>query len=217
MATELRYGIFGGTFDPIHLGHLKTVADVASRANLEKVIFVPAARPPHRGMPGASPQHRLEMVALALEDRPAFEVDDRELQRDTPSYTHDTVQSLQHDYPDKCLFLIVGLDAFLGFENWYKWRELLDSIHFIVMRRPGWDVPQPLPGWWRDRQRDSLDEPMDCDGGMIHIMDIAPVPVSATEIRYGIATGIDVSELVPPAVWEHIRANDLYLEIDETE
>ena len=217
MSTSQRWGIFGGTFDPIHRGHLITVSEVALRANLDKVLLVPAARPPHRGSPGASAEHRLNMAVLAIADQPGFEVDDRELKRDVPSYTYDTVQSLKHDNPDNCLYLIVGLDAFLGIESWHRWQELLQSIHFIVMRRPGWDVPRDVPRWWRAGQIDNLDETDKCQGGKFIIMDIEPVPVSATEIRYGIANGIDVSELVPIPVWEYIRSNNLYLESNETE
>jgi nicotinate-nucleotide adenylyltransferase len=217
MTIESRYGIFGGTFDPIHKGHLKTVDDVARKAKLERVTFVPAARPPHRGNPGAGAHHRLEMVSLAIADRLGFSVDDCELRRDTPSYTYDTVKYLQHDNPDKCFFLIVGLDAFLGIESWYKWRELLQSVHFIVMRRPGWETPAKLPDWWRLGQSGNATEPGEYQKGKIDIIDIEPVPISATEIRFGIANGIDVGELVPIPVWDYICRNNLYLETNETE
>jgi len=208
--TELLYGIFGGTFDPIHKGHLNTVSSVRKQCNLERVHFIPASIPPHRDIPGATAQQRLEMVTIAIAGYPGFDVDDRELRRDTPSYTFDTVKSLQEDNPGRNYCFILGVDAFVGLEKWYRWRDLLDQVHFIIMQRPGWQAPSPLPIWWSERRMS------DCDklrgkacGGIVEI-EVEPNPVSATEIRYGVANNVDISPMVTDAVRNYICSNNLY-------
>ncbi len=212
--TESLYGIFGGTFDPIHKGHLNTVASVRAQCNLEKVYFIPASVPPHRDIPRASAQQRLEMVTLAISGYPGFEVDDRELRRDSPSYTFDTVKSLQADNPDRNYCFIVGVDAFAGLEKWYRWLDLLDQVHFIIMQRPGWQAPSPLPTWWSERQKRCCDELRgntiaNLGGGIVEI-EVEPNPVSATEIRYGVANNVDVSPMVTDSVRDYICSNNLY-------
>ncbi len=205
------YGIFGGTFDPVHNGHLQSVTTVYNHCALERICFVPTAVPPHRGRPGASAQQRLEMVALAVANHPQFDVDDRETRRDAPSYTYDTVKSFQAEDAAKCYCVILGVDALLGLESWYRWRELLASVHFLVMRRGGWNPPDPLPGWWKARYTESIEDLKRFKSGKIFQVNIIPNPVSATEIRCGLARGIDVSPMMPQSVWNYIDTNNLYL------
>ena len=212
--TESLYGIFGGTFDPVHNGHLNTVASVKANCNLQKVSFIPASIPPHRDLPGATAKQRLDMVELAISGYPDFEVDDRELQRDSPSYTFDTVKSLQADFPNRNYCFIVGVDAFIGLEKWHLWRDLLDQVNFIVMRRPGWLAPSPLPIWWSERKKHCCDELRNNNiarsGGGIVEIEVEPNPVSATEIRYGIASNVDISSMVTDSVRDYIYSNNLY-------
>ena len=125
-------GVFGGTFDPIHRGHLDTVSAVREACSLDRVLFVPASTPPHRDLPGATAQQRLEMVALAIADYPSFVLDDREFQRTEPSYTFDTLQALASDLQEAVCCFIMGVDAFLEFESWHRWREVLELANFIV-------------------------------------------------------------------------------------
>lgn len=213
MANPL-YGVFGGTFDPLHNGHLETVTAVANHCALERVYFIPAAVPPHRQQPRASAQQRLEMVSLALANHSRFEVDDRELKRATPSYApsyaYDTVKSLQAEDSCRRYCLILGVDALLALEGWYRWQALLDSMHVIVMRRCGWEIPALLPDWWQQRHVEGIDELQQFECGKICLIEVAPNPVSATEIRYGIGQGVDVSAMMPHSVWDYICANDLY-------
>ena len=204
------YGIFGGTFDPIHNGHLETVATVFNHCKLERIRFIPAASPPHRDQPNASPQQRLEMVALAVANQPQYDVDDREHKRDSPSYSFDTIKSIQSEDPAKCYCLILGLDAMLGLESWHRWRDLLDSVHFLVMKRPGWKTPCPLPVWWKQRYTDSIENLKRDSSGRIYEVDIDPNFLSATEIRYGLAQGVNVSTMIPEPVWNYIESNKLY-------
>ena len=209
-------GIFGGTFDPVHNGHIETVTTVADECALERVYFIPAATPPHRAQPRASAQQRLEMVSLALANHPRFEVDARELKRPTPSYTYDTVKSLQTQNlfkpPEQSerYCLILGVDALSGIAGWYRWQELLDSVHFIVMRRAGWEIPAPLPAWWQQRRVECIEDLNQYESGKICLIEVEPNPVSATEIRRGIAQGIEVHTMMPPSVWNYICTNKLY-------
>ena len=205
------YGIFGGTFDPIHNGHLDTVQHIADICALEEVVFVPSASPPHRNQPHASSRQRLEMVYLAIRDFPLFSVDDRELHRNPPSYTYDTVKSLVNDFPGRCFCFIIGIDALAGLESWYRWRDLFGLVHFIVMGRPGWSAPDPLPEWWVRASAENRDVLDSSHAGKILEVSVPPSTVSATEIRYGIAQGFDVGAMMPGPVWQYICQNNLYL------
>jgi len=201
----LRQGIFGGTFDPIHIGHVATVRDVMERCNLDQVRYLPASIPPHRSLPGVSAEQRLEMVKIALDDEPAMIIDDQELRREGRSYTFDTVQTLQQQFPQSRFSLILGLDALLGFDRWHRWQELLGLIDIIAMVRPGWQPPDPLPDWWRDEIKH--DTP---DTVKIKLVDIDPVDISATRIRQGIADGDDMGAFLHPGVWQYIQTHGLY-------
>ena len=203
-------GVFGGTFDPIHQGHLDTVSAVHEACGLDRVLFVPAATPPHRDVPGATAQQRLDMVTLAIADYPDFVLDDREFHRAEPSYTFDTLKGLADDLPNTICCFILGVDAFLEFESWYRWEEVLEMANFIVMTRPGWQPPAARPQWW---QRASIGSPSSLGnkrGGQVLELTIEPRAVSATEIRYGIANGADVSTMLPASVWQYILENGLY-------
>ncbi len=208
--TDLLYGIFGGTFDPIHNGHLKAIAAVSQQCQLECVHIVPSASPPHRNPPHASARQRLEMTALAIAGLDRYDLDDRELNRASPSWTRDTVRSLQSDYPDRKFCFVAGVDALSGLPDWYLVDDLIDRIHFIVMQRPGWSYPEPLPDWWQSRRTTRLDDLKEYRAGRFYEVEIEPVAVSATEIRSAISRGMDVSDWMPTSVWNYICAHNLY-------
>src|SRR5579872_7097375 len=134
-------GFFGGTFDPIHYGHLRTAFELLQKLALHEVVFVPAGQPPHREAPLASAQLRLSMVRAAVQDQPGFAVDDREVRRQGRSYSIDTVSEMRHEHAERPLCLLLGMDAFLGMPGWHRWREIFDLCHVVVARRPGWDEP----------------------------------------------------------------------------
>ena len=135
-------GIFGGTFDPIHYGHLRTAFELLQTLQFAEVRFIPCGDPPHRGVTQASAALRLDMVRLATRKEPGFVVDERELQRDGPSYSIDTLVSLREEFPDRSLCLITGMDAFLGLSSWHRWDEIMNFAHIVVAHRPGWQVPE---------------------------------------------------------------------------
>lgn len=130
-------GIFGGMFDPIHYGHLRTAFELLQSLDLEEVRFIPCGDPPHRADTFADAAFRLHMVRLATMAEPGFTVDDRELRRQGPSYSVDTLASLRGEFPGRSLCLITGMDAFLGLPGWHRWDEILDFAHIVVAHRPG--------------------------------------------------------------------------------
>ncbi len=202
-------GIFGGTFDPVHYGHLRPVAEVARALALDEVRFIPAGAPPHRARPGAGATHRLRMVEIALQDEARFRVDDRELRRAGPSYTVDTLASLRAELGTGPLCLIVGMDAFLGLPSWHEWPRLFAQAHIAVMHRPGWDV-QALPAWAAERL---CTDPADLrrrDSGLIWLQTVTPQDISASAIRARRARRLSIAGLVPPAVADYIDQHQLY-------
>ncbi len=208
--NDLLHGIFGGTFDPVHNGHLKAIAAVSKQCQFECVHIIPSASPPHRSQPHASARQRLEMVALAIAGLDRYNLDDRELKRDSPSWTCDTVRSLQADYPDRKFCLVAGVDVLRDLADWYLVDELVKRVHFVVMQRPGWSFPDPLPDWWRRGWTARLDDLRKYRAGKFYEVNPEPVAVSATEIRAAVSQGMDVSDRLPTAVWDYICAHNLY-------
>lgn len=207
-----RVGVLGGTFDPVHIGHLRGALEVAEMFGLDEVRLVPNFRPPHRETPHSSAQDRLAMVRLAVQDLPPLTVDARELERDRPSYTVETLESLRSEMgADDQLFLIVGWDAFCGLPGWHRWDELLEHCHMLVMQRP--DADSEAPEALRDLlAARSVSDPQAMSGsaGQIAFAWQAPLGVSATRIRQFLASGRSVRFLVPDTVLAYINAHGLY-------
>lgn len=210
--SSRRIGVLGGTFDPVHIGHLRGALEVAEMFGLDEVRLVPNFRPPHRETPNSSAVHRLAMVRLSVQDLPPLVVDARELERDKPSYTIDTLESLRRELAsDDQLFLILGWDAFCGLPGWHRWDELLGHCHIVVMQRP--DADSEAPEALRDLlAARSINDPlaMTGQGGQIGFAWQAPLGVSATRIRQFLASGRSVRFLVPDAVMAYINAHGLY-------
>lgn len=205
-------GILGGTFDPIHYGHLRPAQEVQRALGLSEVRLVPAANPPHRPPAAAAAEQRLHMAQLAVEGVPGLVVDDREIRRGGPSYTVPTLESLRTELGDAPLCLLLGTDAFAGIETWHEWRRLPELAHLVVMTRPGWPFPPAAgqPEWARVRaSRDAADLGR-APAGRIFFQPVTPQNVSATDIRARIARGESVAGLLPPAVRDYIRANRIY-------
>lgn len=207
-----RIGVLGGTFDPIHIGHLRGALEVAELLALDEVRLIPSARPPHRDAPQVTAEQRLQLVRLAAEGEPLLRVDDRELARTTPSWTIDTLESLRGELGvDDQLFLLLGWDAFCGLPSWQRWTELLQHCHVLVLQRPDADTeaPEALRDLLAAR---SVNEPAALCGpaGQIAFVWQTPLAVSATDIRRRLATGRSVRFLLPDAVLHYIDAHGLY-------
>jgi nicotinate-nucleotide adenylyltransferase len=205
-------GIFGGTFDPVHYGHLRPLEEVRAALGLAPVLVIPCATPPHRSPPVASAEHRWQMVVRALAGHPVLVADDRELRRGGVSYMVETLIDAGGDYAHETLCLIMGTDALLGFERWHQWQRILTLCNLVVMTRPGW--PQGggdarLPAWAAARQ---CTRPAELAGevGRVYLQAVTPIDISATRIRRAIAANENVDALLPPPVRDYICEHGLY-------
>ena len=205
-------GVFGGTFDPIHYGHLRTAFEMLQALQFEDVRFVPCGDPPHRGSTFASAEQRLRMVEAAISDQDGFSVDDREIRRDGPSYSIDTLLSLREEFPDRPLGLIVGMDAFLGLTGWHRWDEFLAIAHIVVAHRPGWKAPDmgQLGELLTELGTHRINDLHATLHGRIHIHAVTQLEISSTEIRDLVAAGRDPRFLMPDAVRDEIEASGCY-------
>lgn len=209
-------GILGGTFDPIHFGHLELAREVRAALRLEQVLLIPAGDPPHRAAPVASAHHRLAMVELAVEECPGLSLDAREVDRPGRSYTVRTLEELHQERPFQALALIVGADALLGLAAWHRWRELFELAHMIVVVRPGTNIAAGLSGdlgeEWQRRMTTDARALASIKGGSIFAQAITPHAISASAIRAALAAGNpeQVRGLLPAAVLAYIGRNHLY-------
>ncbi|MGU5713742.1 nicotinate-nucleotide adenylyltransferase [Aeromonas taiwanensis] len=205
-------GILGGTFDPIHIGHLRPAIEAREALGLAEVRLLPNHIPPHRANPFCSSEQRLAMVRLAAAENPGFVVDERELKRDTPSWTIDTLIELQRDLPDTPLCFLMGMDSLLGLPSWHRWRELLDHAHLVVSTRPGWqpDYPAPIAELLARHQTREVADLQRLRHGRIWLADNLPIELSATGLRSLLAAGRDPRYLLPATVADYIRQHGLY-------
>jgi nicotinate-nucleotide adenylyltransferase len=213
-SAQLRgIGLFGGTFDPVHIGHLRTALELKNALALAEMRLMPSAQPPHRAPPWASPKQRMAMLQLGLAGEPGLVADDRELHRDGPSYTVDSLIELRREVgPEVPLCLCIGMDALLTVNQWYRWRELTDFAHIVVAVRPGWHLPDS------GEVRDFVDEhrihrsgelQATAAGGLL-IREMTLLPVSATGIRQALQRGESIRYLVPDGIIDYINQNQLY-------
>ncbi len=205
-------GVFGGTFDPIHYGHLRTAFEMLQALRFEHVHFIPCADPPHRGETYAPAAERMRMVTLAVAGQEGFVADDRELSRAGPSYTMDTLAELRGEFPQRPLGLILGMDAFLGLHHWHRWDEILDVAHIVVAHRPGWKAPDigPLGELIAERGTHKVGDLHNELQGRIHIHAVTQLEISSTEIRELVAAGRDPRFLMPDAVRDEIYTSGCY-------
>lgn len=210
-------GILGGTFDPIHFGHLRMAQELFEMLGLAEVRFVPAANPAHRDTPQTSAQHRAEMVALAISGNPAFTLDTRELHRAGASYTFDTLSELRTELgPEAPIVLLLGGDAFLGLPTWHRWQELADLAHIVVAHRPGTIpnaalLPEKLKDVWQRRAISNPAELHASPAGRMLMQDIPALDISASSIRGILHQGRSPRYLLPESVHSYIHSHQLYL------
>ena len=203
--TKRRIVLFGGTFDPIHLGHTTVAGDAAKHIGAEKLVFIVAKRSPLKGfLPKASDDERLEMITLATAGEKNFEVSDFELQKPAPSYTLETVQKFQKEYEGRAsIYWLLGADGVDDLVHWHMIIELIDACNLTTMQRAGSEPPDftKFEAIWGRRRVDKLQR---------NIIQTPLVDISSTEIRKRLAEGRDVSGMLHPAVSGYIRQHDLY-------
>ena len=214
-------GILGGTFNPIHFGHLRMAQEIADAFELSEVRFIPAANPPHKHPPRVSATSRAEMVQLAIKDNPLFQLDTRELNRVGPSFTIDTLISLKAEVStDKndptALCLIMGSDAFVKFNTWHRWQEILDYCHITLVQRPFASSNQTpladeLAQLLQNHYTENISDFQSQNAGFIHMQTITSLSISSTAIRSSFESKHTPRYLMPESVISYIIANQLYI------
>ena len=208
-------GIYGGTFDPIHYGHLRVNLELCEILGMDHVRFIPAFLPPHRDEPVTPVELRLEMVEKAIAPEPLFVLDDREIKRGGASYTVDTLKSLRRDYPQNPLCLLMGMDAFAGIDRWHRWQELLDYAHIVVSQRPETDFntrerwSESIQDFYQAHkaERHSIRQSL-C--GKIRLEPVTQLSISATDIRNRLKNRQSIRFLVPESVINLINYYNLF-------
>lgn len=205
-------GLLGGTFDPIHIGHLRPAIEARDAIGLAEIRLIPNHIPPHRANPFCSSEQRLAMVKLAAAENAGFVVDERELKRDTPSWTIDTLIELRQALPGTPLCFLMGMDSLLGLPSWHRWQELLDHAHLVVSVRPGWqpDYPREVAELLARHHTTDATALHQRRAGHIWLADNLPIELSATRLRALLAAGEDPRYLLPPSVADYIRQQGLY-------
>ena len=211
-------GVLGGTFDPIHYGHLRLAEELAETLKLETVRLVPSGTPPHRASPQVAAAHRLAMVELAAAGNDRFAVDAREVHRAGPGYTFDTLAELRAEAGStRPLVLLVGADAFLEFATWHRWHEIFGLAHVAIAHRPGFPaerwaerMPQPLAREYSARlMQQPLATHLQAAGGIV-VVPFTALDISATAIRDRLRAGASARYLLPASVLDYIRKHHLY-------
>ncbi len=205
-------GIFGGMFDPVHFGHLRAAFEIHEALGLERVHFVPASDPPHRGRPVADGRLRLAMLRAGIADMPWFEADGRELERSGLSYTVLTLEEIRHEQGSRALVLIMGLDAFLGLTSWHRWQELLELAHLAVVPRPGGLLPAAgtLAELLDSRGATAPEAFSASPAGRIYVHEGAQLDVSSSGLRATLEAGRDPRYLMPESVRRMILETGAY-------
>ena len=206
--------MYGGTFDPIHYGHLRSAIEIRQALRVDTVRLVPSFSPPHRGQPNSTPEQRLEMLQLAVGDHEGLCIDDREIRRKGPSFMVETLESIREEAgPDTSLSLVLGSDAYAIFCEWRRWEDISQIAHLVVLERPGYaltDIPQSLFDWSMSRWAKSSDELLESAAGKITSLRLTQLEISATMIRDQINVGMAIDYLLPEKVQDYISQQKLY-------
>jgi nicotinate-nucleotide adenylyltransferase len=209
-------GLFGGTFDPVHYGHLRTAIEASEYLDLDQLRFMPCGRPPHAKAPGATPEQRLTMLKLALSGArtPDILIDETEIRAiDQLSYSYLTLTTLKRQEPNAIWVLLLGGDAFAGFDQWYRWREILELCHLGILTRPGFDTASQETMKRRLKARDTssdLNQLRTHSHGLMVDVPVTPLTLSSSEIRRRTQTGLNPQFLTPTAVLDFIESEKLY-------
>jgi nicotinate-nucleotide adenylyltransferase len=208
-------GLLGGTFDPIHNGHLRLAMELYERLELAAVHLIPSAHPPHRGQPIASAELRLEMAQLAIDGLTGIKVDNRELLRPGPSYMLDTLRSIRAEEGERPLYMILGMDAFGHLNSWYEWEQLINYAHILLVQRTGKRLPMTkiMRSFLELKRTTNIEELRSNPAGKIYIEEIPILTISSTQIRGLLVNRRNPRYLLPDSVLELIQARNLYQNI----
>ena len=215
--SKLSIGVFGGTFAPIHNGHLRLAIELRERLELDSVRLIPSGTPPHRAAPRISPQKRLQWVRLAVGNETGLVVDDREVRRDGPSYTHDTLAELRAEFPDASIVLLLGDDAANHFHEWVRWKDIIKLAHLVFVERP-YEPPAPAPellAQLRGRRVFDIEALHAEPAGCYMTASVPPLAISSTRVRGLLKAGRSVLGLMPVAVFSSFSHEDVHLLTDD--
>ncbi len=211
--TKSRLGLLGGSFDPIHFGHIKPCIELAEKFQLSSVKLIPCKVSPFKSATFASAQHRWNMISIITANSDLFEADAIELERDTPSYTYETLKEISQGVSASTqLFWLMGEDALHGLPDWYQAEKIMQLCHVLVMRRPGLDsdADENAMQWLSDYIVEDVTQLEKTDAGCIYITDTEMFDISSTQIRATLQSGKQPRYLLPGAVWNYIKRNQLY-------
>lgn len=206
--------IFGGTFDPIHHGHLKTSSTLQDHFHFERYVFLPCKTPTQKPAATANNEHRIQMIQSAIQEIENAEIDVREMERSTPSYTVDTLLSFRTQYPEASITLIMGYDAFLSLPRWHQWEQLIQLANVLVINRVGYQqqkLPVELKLLLKQHQTQDPMELLRHREGLIGFFNAGDYDLSSSSIRKKLVEGKDMSDMLPNAVLDYIRKWQLYL------
>ena len=202
-------GILGGTFDPIHYGHLRPAYEVLCHTGLSQLRFIPNQQPPHREMPRLNAQLRCELIEMAIKAVPEFVLDKREIQREGLSYMVDTLDSLRADFADDALCLIMGLDAFKAFQSWHRWQDILNLSHLIVTTRPGYQWHEMLlDDELQSRMTHQAGDLKRSQQGRILLQSVTQLDISSSQIREALRKGQGTHFLLPDTIREKLEQHN---------
>jgi nicotinate-nucleotide adenylyltransferase len=203
--TNRRIGVYGGAFDPVHFGHLRSALEVRQALGLDEIRFIPSGNPPHRSEARVDAAQRIEMLELAIRDAPGVVIDRREVQNTQTSYSFDTLASVEAEYPASRVTLVIGMDQFSVFDTWYRWRELLQRFELAVMERPGESLSETARSILSTAGAETLH-----DKPRIALISVTQLQISSSRIRDDLIHGRDIQFLVPAAVRDYIYRHRLY-------
>ncbi|MBY0544889.1 MAG: nicotinate-nucleotide adenylyltransferase [Gammaproteobacteria bacterium] len=205
-------GVMGGSFDPIHFGHLRTATELVQIIDLQKILLIPCQAPVHKERSFAAPQHRLAMIQLALADDSRIVASDQELIRETPSYTIETLTALRKTHPDVPLVLIMGSDAFVNIATWKNWHSIPDFAHIVVAVRAGqkMHLDSEIERFLKTRQTLDYGDLHETLAGKIFLQFVTPLDISSTAIRCQLEAGYSPRYLLPDTVLAYIKTHHLY-------
>jgi len=210
-------GLFGGTFNPIHFGHLRSAVELCDQLELRQLHLMPCAQPPHRELPSVSARDRLKMIESAIVGEQRFIADDRELLREGPSYTIDTVESLHKEFNNDPICMMLGMDSFLLLNTWQQWEKITDYAHIVIMHRPGWridddknNLPEDLRRFLEKRLVNDINQLCHAPIGSIATHSVTSLDISSSHIRSLVESGKSPRYLLPDSVWELIQKQNFY-------
>lgn len=201
-------GINGGTFDPIHYGHLRPALEVMQKLKLNEVQFIPCYQPVHKDQPSVSAQQRCDMIAMAIKPQPKFKLNTIEIDKGGPSYSVETLEILKAQYPQDALVLMMGTDAFAKFHSWHRWQDIIELANIVIMHRPGEAVPLDCTSG-RIYQKYKVNEFTQASQQMMDL-EVTQLDISSTQIRSLVAQGFSAEYLLLPCVMEYINNHGLY-------